>query len=186
MERLLGLRFSGVGLAGMLALGAGLALGAAAASAAEFYIGEPVVREGIQLVPNYLEGIEMDRHPPGMSMDPKAIHVEIDVHATKDEKHGFAEDAWIPYLTITTTVEKTGTKYKETKKLSPMTAGDGPHYANNFKMDGPGQYKITYVIEPPPRLGFIRHVDRETGVPDWWQPLTASWTFDYPSKPKQK
>ena len=171
--------------AGLSALCLCVAFGARA-SAAEFYIGEPVVKEGIQLVPNYLEGIEMNRHPPGAAMDPKAIHVEIDVHAAKDEKHGFAEDAWIPYLTITTTVEKVGAKYKETKQLAPMTAGDGPHYATNFKMDGEGKYKITYVIEPPSKLGFLRHVDKETGVPDWWDKISASWTFDYPSKPKAK
>ncbi|MFI4994687.1 MAG: iron transporter [Hyphomicrobiales bacterium] len=168
------------------ALGAGLALSGQMALAAEFYIGEPVVKEGLQLVPNYLTGIEMDRHPPGMSMDPNSIHVEIDVHATKDEKHGFSEDAWIPYLTIATTLEKVGSKYKEAKKLAPMTAGDGPHYANNFKMDGQGQYKITYVIEPPSKQGFIRHVDKATGVPAWWEPISVSWTFDYPSKPKAK
>ena len=171
--------------AGLSALCLCVAFGARA-SAAEFYIGEPVVKEGIELVPNYLEGIEMNRHPPGAAMDPKAIHVEIDVHAAKDEKHGFAEDAWIPYLTITTTVEKVGAQYKETKRLAPMTAGDGPHYANNFKMDGEGKYKITYVIEPPSKLGFLRHVDKETGVPDWWDKISASWTFDYPSKPKAK
>jgi periplasmic iron binding protein len=168
------------------ALCAGLAYGANAAQAEEFYIGEPIVKEGIQFVPNYLLGIEMDRHPPGMSMDPKAIHVEIDAHATKDEKHGFSEDAWIPYLTINTTVEKVGTKYKESKVLAAMTANDGPHYANNFKMDGPGSYKITYVVAPPSKVGFIRHVDKESGVPDWWQPITVSWTFDYPSKPKKE
>src|SRR5258708_5804456 len=107
------------------ALCARLAYGLNAAQAEEFYIRQPIVKEGMQLVPNYLTGIEMDRHPPGMSMDPKAIHVEIDVHATKDEKHGFAEDAWIPYLTINTTIEKVGAKYKESKVLAAMTAGDG-------------------------------------------------------------
>jgi periplasmic iron binding protein len=78
------------------------------AMAAEFYIGEPVEMEGIQFSPAYLTGIEMDRHPPGMSMDPKAVHIEIDIHATKDEKHGFSVDAWIPYLTVKLTVEKIG------------------------------------------------------------------------------
>jgi hypothetical protein len=53
-------------------------------------------------------------------------------------------------------------------------------------MDGEGQYKITYVIEPPSKQGFIRHVDKATGVPEWWPPIAASWTFDFPSKPKQK
>jgi periplasmic iron binding protein len=166
------------------AIFAGIAIGSSGARAGEFYIGEPQVKEGLQLVPNYLTGIEMDHHPPGMSMAKDAIHVEIDVHATKDEKHGFSEDAWIPYLTIHTTVEKLGSKYKEAKVLAPMTAGDGPHYANNFKMDGPGKYKITYVIEPPSRQGFIRHVDKETAVPDWWKPINVDWTFDFPSKPK--
>jgi uncharacterized protein involved in high-affinity Fe2+ transport len=171
-------------LAAVSALCAGVALGASGARAAEFYIGEPMVKEGLQLVPNYLTGIEMDRHPRGMAMGKDAIHVEIDVHATKDEKHGFAEDAWVPYLTIHTTIEKIGAKYKERKVLAPMTAGDGPHYANNFKMDGPGKYKITYVIEPPSRQGFIRHIDKQTGVPDWWKQISVDWTFDFPSKPK--
>ena len=63
------------------------------AAAAEFYMGEPIEKEGMQFSPAYLTGIEMDRHPPGMSMDPKAIHIEIDIHAAKGEKHGFPDDA---------------------------------------------------------------------------------------------
>src|SRR5581483_7877157 len=109
-----------------------LAIPAGAALADEFYVGEPVVKEGMQFVPNYLTGIEMDRHAPGMAMDPNAIHFEIDIHATKDEKHGFAEDAWIPYLNVNLRLEKVGGVYKDEKRLVPMTAGDGPHYANNF------------------------------------------------------
>jgi uncharacterized protein involved in high-affinity Fe2+ transport len=71
--------------------------------AAEFYIEEPVVQDDVQIVPNYLVGIEMDHMPPGMQMGPDTIHPEADVHATKNEKHGFPEDAWIPYLTIRAT-----------------------------------------------------------------------------------
>jgi uncharacterized protein involved in high-affinity Fe2+ transport len=154
------------------------------AAAAEFYIGEPVEKEGMQFSPPYLTGIEMDQHPAGMSMDPNAIHVEIDIHAAKDERHGFSEDAWIPCLTVKLTVEKAGGGYKESKTLAPMTAADGPHYANNFAMAGPGQYKATYEVEPPSSNGFIRHVDKVSGVPDWWKPVTLSWNFEYPSKPK--
>jgi uncharacterized protein involved in high-affinity Fe2+ transport len=106
------------------------------------------------------------------------------VHATANETHGFAEDAWIPYLTIRYTLTKQGTSWKATGKLLPMTAGDGPHYANNLKMDGPGTYHLTYVIEPPSSNGFLRHVDKATGVPDWWKSITADWTFTYPSKSK--
>lgn len=152
--------------------------------AQEFYIGEPLVQNDLQIVPNYLTGIEMDHMPPGMEMGADTVHLEADVHATKSEKHGFAEDAWIPYLTIRYTLTKDGGKFKKTGKLAPMTAGDGPHYANNVKIAGPGTYQLTYEISPPSSNGFIRHVDKATGVPDWWKPMTLHWTFTYPSKQK--
>lgn len=160
-----------------------LAIGSAQA-AQEFYIGEPVVQSGMQIVPNYLTGIQMDRMPPGTAMGKGAVHLEADVHATKDETHGFAEDAWIPYLTIRYTLTKPGAKFKATGRLYPMTAKDGPHYANNVGMAGPGTYKLTYVITPPSSNGFIHHIDAASGVPGWWKPVTASWTFAYPSKTK--
>ncbi|MEI9994184.1 MAG: iron transporter [Rhizomicrobium sp.] len=154
------------------------------AQAGEFYVGEPVVADGLQIVPNYLVGIEMDRMPPGGAMGPNSVHLEADVHATADEKHGFSEDAWIPYLTIRYTLTKVGAKFKKTGTLAPMTAGDGPHYANNVVMDGPGTYQLTYEISPPSANGFIRHVDKATGVPAWWKPIRAHWTFAYPSRTK--
>jgi periplasmic iron binding protein len=154
------------------------------AHADEFYVGEPIVQANLQIVANYLTGIKMDQMPKGMDMDPDAIHLEADVHATKDERHGFSEDAWIPYLTINFTITKQGSDFKKTGTLVPMTAGDGPHYANNVDMAGPGTYDLTYEILPPSSNGFIRHVDKETGVPEWWKPITAHWTFTYPSKEK--
>ena len=158
---------------------------AAAHAAQEFYIGEPVVKENMQIVPNYLTGIEMDRHPPGMKMGKESVHLEADVHATAGETHGFAEDQWIPNLTIAFTLTKDGApKYKQTGQLYPMIAKDGTHYANNIDMSGPGTYHLTYVISPPSRNGFIRHTDAASGVPAWWKPITASWTFAYPSKTK--
>ncbi|HEY2071776.1 MAG TPA: iron transporter [Rhizomicrobium sp.] len=169
----------------MLLAAAAVVLTAMQAQAAqEFYIGEPVVKDGLQIVPNYLTGIEMDRHPPGMAMGKDTVHIEADVHATKDETHGFAEDAWIPYLTIKFTVTKDGTKFRQTGELYPMTAKDGPHYANNIHMAGPGNYHLTYTILPPTSHGFIRHVDTASGVPGWFTPITASWSFVYPSKTK--
>lgn len=161
-----------------------LAIGGSSAQAAEYYMGEPKTEEGMQFSPAYLTGIEMDKHPPGMSMDPNAIHIEIDIHAAKGEKHGFPEDAWIPYLPVNLTVEKVGSDYKESKTLAAMEADDGPHYANNFAMAGPGDYKAVYVVQPPSAGGFLRHVDKETGVPEWWKPVTVSWTFHYPSQAK--
>jgi uncharacterized protein involved in high-affinity Fe2+ transport len=151
----------------------------------EFYIGEPVVKEGLQIVPNYLTGVEMDRMPAGMSMAKGAVHLEADVHATNAEAHGFPEDAWIPYLDIRFELTKQGDKaYKQSGTLAAMIAKDGPHYANNVEMAGPGTYHLRYVIAPPSRQGFIRHVDKASGVPDWWKPISVAWTFSYPSKTK--
>jgi periplasmic iron binding protein len=130
------------------------------AAAKEFYVGEPVVKNDMQLVPHYLLGIEMAPMVKGMDMGPNAIHLEIDVHATKDDKHGFKEDEWIPYVTISYTIEKVGTKLKKTGQLLPMTAGDGPHYANNVALMGDGDYQVTFRFEPPSKAGFIRHVDK--------------------------
>jgi uncharacterized protein involved in high-affinity Fe2+ transport len=30
----------------------------------------------------------------------------------------------------------------------------------------------------------LRQTDKLGGVPDWWKPITASWTFTYPSQSK--
>jgi uncharacterized protein involved in high-affinity Fe2+ transport len=160
-------------------------LAAPAWAVQEFYIGEPIVKEGMQIVPNYLTGVEMDKMPPGMGMTKDSVHLEADVHATNAETHGFSEDAWIPYLDIHFELTKDGNKaYKKTGLLFPMTAKDGPHYANGADMAGPGTYHLTYIISPPPSHGFIRHVDNASGVPDWWKPISVSWTFTYPSKTK--
>jgi len=45
-----------------------------------------------------------------------------------------------------------------------VVAGDGPHYANNVALGGDGEYRLTFHFEPPSKAGFIRHVDKETGV----------------------
>jgi uncharacterized protein involved in high-affinity Fe2+ transport len=30
----------------------------------------------------------------------------------------------------------------------------------------------------------MRRTDKGGGVPDWWKPITASWTFSYPINAK--
>lgn len=152
---------------------------ASAASAKEYYIGEPQVKNGLQIVPNYLLGIQMAGMVPGMDMAKDAIHLEVDVHAAKGEVHHLPEDTWIPYLTIHYTLTKPG--FKKTGVLQPMIAGDGLHYANGVKMPGPGKYHLTYTISAP---AIYRHADKETGVPEWWKPFSVDWDFTYPSKAK--
>jgi uncharacterized protein involved in high-affinity Fe2+ transport len=152
-----------------------------AASAREYFVGGPVHRNDMEIVANYLVGIEMSPMLPNMVHGTDVIHLEADVHATADNVFGYPDGAWIPYLTIAYTLEKQG-GWKATGTLKPMTAKDGPHYADNIKMNGPGTYKVTYQFKPPEANGFFRHTDKETGVPAWWQPFSESFTFTYPQK----
>jgi periplasmic iron binding protein len=153
-----------------------------AAPAREYFVGGPVTRNDMEIVANYLIGVEMAPMTPGMVHGPDVIHLEADVHATADNVYGYPDGAWIGYLTIAYELEKQGSPWKVSGTLKPMTAKDGPHYADNVKMDGSGIYRVTYRFSPPEANGFYRHVDKETGVPEWWQPFSETFTFSYPQK----
>lgn len=149
-------------------------------SAREYYVGGPVHINDLEIVANYLVGIEMAPMTPDMVHGPDVIHLEADIHATADNSNGFPEGAWIPYLTVTYTLEKQGSGWRSQGTLKTMVAKDGPHYANDIKMDGPGTYKLTYQIGSPGENGMFRHVDSETGVPEWWKPFETHFEFNYP------
>ncbi|HEX2941362.1 MAG TPA: iron transporter [Rhodopila sp.] len=166
----------------LAAAGAAILACAHAAQAKEYFVGGPVHVHDMEIVANYLVGIEMAPMPPGMPMGADVIHLEADVHATADNVYGYPDGAWVPYLTIDYKVEKLGSNWQADGKLVPMTAKDGPHYANNVQMDGPGKYRVTYRFTPPEANGFLRHTDKETGVPPWWAPFSQSFTVDYPQK----
>ncbi len=164
-------------------LAAGLVLACAgAAQAREFFVGGPLHVYDMEIVANYLVGVQMAPMPPGMPMGPDVIHLEADVHATADNRYGYPDGAWVAYLTVDYTLEKVGTPWRTTGRLKPMTAKDGPHYADNVKMAGPGRYKLTYRFQSPETNGFYRHVDPETGVPPWWKPFTTTFNFTYPKR----
>jgi uncharacterized protein involved in high-affinity Fe2+ transport len=161
-------------------------LAAAPADAREYFVGGPVKEQDMEIVANYLLGIEMAPMPMTMGgmMEHGAdmIHLEADIHATADSPYGYADGAWIPYLTVSYDLKKDGSDWSASGKLIPMTAKDGPHYANNLNMAGPGLYHLTYRIEPPAPEAFGRHIDKETGVPDWWKPISVHFDFKYPQK----
>ncbi len=148
-------------------------------AAEEVAIGDAVERHGIEVAAAYLDAIEMDP-APAVAMGDDVIHLECDVAATADNPHGFSEGAWVPYLTCAYRIEKLGSDWSRVGVMLPMTAQDGPHYANNVPMDGAGDYRITYFVAPPSERGFYRHADDATGVEPWWRPFEASWTFTYP------
>jgi uncharacterized protein involved in high-affinity Fe2+ transport len=153
-----------------------------AAPAREYFVGGPVHQHDMEIVANYLVGVEMAPMMPGMAHGNDVIHLEADVHATADNIYGYPDGAWVAYLTIQYALEKKGTNWKASGTLKPMQAKDGSHYADNVKMNGPGDYKVTYHFEPPEKNGFLRHVDEETGVPKWWPPFNQSFDFKYPQK----
>ncbi len=163
----------------LVSLFAGTALIATApfASAAEYPAGEPVIAAGMEIGAVYLQPVTMA--PPGM-MAPAAetdVHLEADIHALEDNANGFALGDWVPYLQIHFKLVKQGGATIE-GEFMPMVANDGPHYGANIKMDGPGAYHLTYTISHPgPEFG--RHVDKETGVAPWFEPITAEYDFVY-------
>jgi uncharacterized protein involved in high-affinity Fe2+ transport len=152
------------------------------AAAKEYYVGGPLHEHDMEIVANYLIGIEMAPMTPQMAMGADVIHLEADIHATADNIYGYPDGGWVPYLKVEYTLEKQGAGWKSSGTLKPMIAKDGPHYADNVKMNGPGQYHVTYRLSPPVSNGFIRHTDKETGVPDWWKPFSVDFKFKYPQE----
>lgn len=155
---------------------------AVAVQAAEYPIGKPSAHAGMEVAAVYLQPIEMD--PPGVMRAAKDsdIHLEADIHALADNANGFSEGAWMPYLVITYQLQKAGSEKVQKGPLMPMVANDGPHYGDNVKLEGPGRYALTFTVSPPtanPMNHFGRHVDKETGVADWFKPFSVNYDFVY-------
>lgn len=165
---------------GRLAAAGALALAfAGAAPAGESPIGEPLEVHGIQLMGAYLQPVVMEPAVPGEEAATADIHMELDIHALADNANGFAEDAWIPYLTVAYTLARKGSRWTKSGVLVPMVANDGPHYGSNIKLDGPGAYGVTFTVSAPSANGFLRHTDKETGVAAWWQPIEHKAEFKF-------
>jgi uncharacterized protein involved in high-affinity Fe2+ transport len=165
----------------VIALGAVLLLGIAAAppaGAAEVTIGKGVEKNGMEIGAVYLQPVMMEPMLPGMH-ETTDVHLEADIHAAKGNPNGFGAGDWIPYLGITYRIAKEGAPWIASGAFMPMVASDGPHYGANVKLDGPGKYKLSYHIEPPPYQGFFRLTDKETGVGVWWTPFDVEWEFTY-------
>jgi uncharacterized protein involved in high-affinity Fe2+ transport len=144
-------------------------------------IGGPLLRDGLEVVPSTLGGVELDLMPQAKGAD--SILLVADVRAAKDEMHGFA--GFVPYLSVSYLLTKEDAPtFKRTGLLYPLAAKDGPHYAAPTDLAGPGVYHLTYIISPPSSHGMMRRTDKGGGVPDWWKPITASWIFSYPTSAK--
>lgn len=172
---------------------------AGAVHGAEFKVGEPVERHGMQVQILYIQAVEMSHEPAEMQMameddqaekpmdhsahgnhgGPADIHLEAAVYATGDNAWGFKEGSWVPYLDITYSVAKNGSYFKARGKLIPMASNGGPHYGANLQLDGPGKYFVTYEVNPPKPSEFPYHTDAETGVSGWWSGFEIKDNFTY-------
>ncbi len=150
---------------------------------AETTIGQAYQKSGLEIGAVYLQPVSMSPDMQGTMQGNPDAHLELDVHALKNNPYGFPEDAWIPYLQVSYHLEKLDKAHNvlssQTGWLMPMEANDGPHYGRNIKFDGPGNYKVTYHIDPPSWNGFFRHTDKETGIAPWFNPIDVSWDFVY-------
>jgi periplasmic iron binding protein len=169
------LRFAFAGVAAGLLIASG-------AGAKEYPIGQAQEKEGMNIAAVYLQPIEMD--PPGMMRDAKDsdVHLEADIKAAKGNPNGFAEGDWMPYLVVDFELVRLDGGKSQKGKMMPMVANDGPHYGDNVKLSGPGKYKLILTIKPPSdnaHAHFGRHVDKETGVGPWFEPITVDYEFVY-------
>lgn len=147
-------------------------------------IGGPLLRDGLEVVPSTLGGAELDR-PAAMSRAADSVFLMADVHAARDEGHGFAEHAFIPYLSISYALTKEDAPtFKKAGLLYPVAAKDGPRYGASVEMAGPGTYHLIYIISPPSAHGMMRRTDKAGGVPDWFKPITGNWDFVYAGQTK--
>ena len=148
------------------------------ANGEEMKIGHSVNKHGMNIGAVYLQPVLMD--PVHNASDEVAdIHLEADISSSGDKASGFPKDNWVPYLGVNFELIKIGSDWMKKGEFIPMLANDGPHYGANVKLNGVGKYKVKYTISPPEHHGFHRHIDKETGVSEWWKPFELEWEFVY-------
>ena len=154
------------------------AFAAGGVQAKEYPIGKHVSQNGLEIAAVYLQPIEMD--PPGMmrAAAESDVHLEADIKATKDNKNGMADGDWVPFLQVRYELTKVDGGQTVSGDMMKMVANDGPHYGDNVKLAGPGKYRLKLTISPPgPDDHFGRHVDKETGVGEWFKPFDVTQEF---------
>jgi uncharacterized protein involved in high-affinity Fe2+ transport len=155
--------------------------GAETAGFEEFPLGDEQQAGPLNVAGVYFQPVDMEPAGlGGLAASQSDMHLEADIAALPNNNLGYGAGDFVPYLTVKYKAQKQGGKLIE-GNFMPMSASDGPHYGNNVKLDGPGRYKITFIIENPEKQSYLLHVDKETGVTGrfWKQPLEVSWDFDY-------
>jgi uncharacterized protein involved in high-affinity Fe2+ transport len=150
-----------------------------AATFKEYPIGEAVELNGMKIAAVYLPPIKMEMTGAGLAAGQADVHLEADIHALKGNNNGFGAGEWIPYLSVQFKLENLDNGKSQSGTFMPMVAVDGPHYGDNVKMMGPGNYKVTFTIDNPTKQGMHRHIDPETGVGKWFNKFDVSYNFKF-------
>ena len=155
--------------------------GEATAGFEEFPLGDEQEVGPLHVAGVYFQPVDMEPSGLGLAASQADMHMEADISALPDNNLVYGACDFVPYLTVKYQAQKEGSDKVIEGNFMPMSASDGPHYGNNVKLDGPGKYKITFIIENPEKQQYLLHVDKETGVEGrfWKQPLKVSWDFNY-------
>lgn len=154
------------------------------AFAHEIEIGKAKVIHGMKIEAVYERPVTLEpRQSTGPPRDKAEIHLEAEIKAVKGNRWGFEAGSWVPYLTILYRWTKVETGETGWGVLKPMVGPEGPHYGTNARLAGAGQYRLTYLVEPP---SLVRHTDDEEGMPPWFEPFDVSWEFTFQGFGKQR
>jgi periplasmic iron binding protein len=147
----------------------------------EISIGAPASTQGMIIHPVYFDpAVLVPAEKAGLTPAKSDIHLEVDIHAAKDNQIGFGEGDWIPYLTVNYTLTNENTNQQVTGTLMPMNADDGPHYGANVKMLGTGKYKLSLSMQSPESQNYLLHKSEGTVPGDFWTaPIKLDWEFPY-------
>ena len=156
------------------------------AEARQTALGPPVARReaALTIVAGYesplaVEGLDVSGKPLFVPADRADLFLSVDIRAGKGNKNGFGAGEFVPYLSVTYTLQRKGGPKSPQGLLSPLITSHGMRYGNNVTLAGPGTYALTVTVAPPITVGFGRHTDLETGVSRWWKPFRVEWTFTY-------
>ena len=148
----------------------------------EFPLGDEKIAGPLQVAGVYFQPVDMEPAGlGGLAASRADMHLEADISAIEGNNLGYGAGDFVPYLTVKYLIKKRGGDKTIEGNFMPMSASDGPHYGNNVKLDGPGDYKITFIIDNPEKQGYLLHVDKKTGVTGrfWKEPLKVSWDFKW-------
>jgi uncharacterized protein involved in high-affinity Fe2+ transport len=147
----------------------------------EFPIGDDIELFPLNVAGVYFQPVDMLPAGGSLAAAESDMHIEADISALDNNALGYGAGDFVPYLTVRYEIAKSGSDWKLEGTFMPMNASDGPHYGNNIKLDGAGKYNVKFIISNPESIGYLLHVDAETGVTGrfWPAPLTAEWDFDW-------